>query len=126
VHWTWAAWAATGVILSACLPIVSYQRVFFGDVTHQKKPRTAGRGHAREVDPGDDGGRDAVDGHRLALFTRRFAVPCQTVLEQMNRSFAQEAALPSASPDPAKAGSSGRILASTATQTSSERSGTAK
>jgi len=35
-HWNWAAWAATGVILSACYLLWSYQRVFFGDVTVEK------------------------------------------------------------------------------------------
>ncbi|MGC0778516.1 MAG: hypothetical protein WCD68_15030, partial [Candidatus Acidiferrum sp.] len=58
------------------------------------------------------------------FFTRRFDVPCQTVLEQMNRSFAQEATLPGSIPKAAKTDSSGRILASTTTPTSSERSGT--
>ena len=33
VHWQWAAWAATGVILSACYLLWSYQRVFFGEIT---------------------------------------------------------------------------------------------
>src|SRR4029077_8542147 len=36
VHWGWASWAATGVILSACYLLWSYQRVFFGDVTNDK------------------------------------------------------------------------------------------
>lgn len=36
VHWTWAAWAATGVILSACYLLWSYQRVFFGEITVEK------------------------------------------------------------------------------------------
>jgi NADH-quinone oxidoreductase subunit M len=35
-HWQWASWAALGVILSACYLLWSYQRVFFGDVTHDK------------------------------------------------------------------------------------------
>src|SRR3989449_2975012 len=35
VHWKWAAWAATGVILSACYLLWSYQRVFFGEVTNE-------------------------------------------------------------------------------------------
>src|SRR5438270_3310685 len=33
VHWNWSAWAATGVILSACYLLWSYQRVFFGELT---------------------------------------------------------------------------------------------
>ena len=36
VHWQWATWAATGVILSACYLLWSYQRVFFGEVTVEK------------------------------------------------------------------------------------------
>jgi NADH-quinone oxidoreductase subunit M len=36
VHWNWAAWAATGVILSACYLLWSYQRVFFGEITVEK------------------------------------------------------------------------------------------
>ena len=35
-HWHWAAFAALGVILSACYLLWSYQRVFFGDVTVEK------------------------------------------------------------------------------------------
>jgi len=34
--WKWAAWAATGVILSACYLLWSYQRVFFGEITREK------------------------------------------------------------------------------------------
>jgi len=36
VHWNWAAWAATGVILSACYLLWAYQQVFYGDVTVEK------------------------------------------------------------------------------------------
>jgi len=36
VHWQWAAWAASGVILSACYLLWSYQRVFYGAVTVEK------------------------------------------------------------------------------------------
>ena len=46
VHWTWAAWAATGVILSACYLLWAYQRVFFGELTHGKNrelPDTSSR-----------------------------------------------------------------------------------
>src|SRR5258708_7730222 len=46
VHWQWSAWAATGVILSACYLLWSYQRVFFGAVTVDKNktlPDASGR-----------------------------------------------------------------------------------
>jgi NADH-quinone oxidoreductase subunit M len=47
VHWNWAAWAATGVILSACYLLWSYQKVFFGDITVEKN-RTLADVSARE------------------------------------------------------------------------------
>jgi len=34
--WKYAAWAATGVILSACYLLWSYQRVFFGEINVEK------------------------------------------------------------------------------------------
>jgi NADH-quinone oxidoreductase subunit M len=46
-HWQWASWAALGVILSACYLLWSYQRVFFGDITHEKN-RTLPDASARE------------------------------------------------------------------------------
>jgi NADH-quinone oxidoreductase subunit M len=124
VQWTWAAWAAAGVILSACYLLWSYQRVFFGEVTHQKN---------RELPDTDTREKWILAtmavvvlwmGIGSPFFTRRFAVPCQTVLEQMTRPFAREVALPAAGPVAAAPGSSGHILASQLMQTSSERSGT--
>jgi len=47
VHWKWAAWASTGVILSACYLLWAYQRVFFGEVTREKN-RTLPDASARE------------------------------------------------------------------------------
>ncbi len=47
VRWHWAAWAATGVILSACYLLWSYQRVFFGEITVEKN-RTLPDVSARE------------------------------------------------------------------------------
>jgi NADH-quinone oxidoreductase subunit M len=124
VHWTWASWAATGVILSACYLLWSYQRVFFGVVTHEKN---------RELPDTDTREKWILAimavvvlwmGLGSPFFTRRFAIPCQTVIEQMARPFAREAALPAASPLAAAPGSSGHVLASSLTQSSSERSGT--
>jgi NADH-quinone oxidoreductase subunit M len=93
-HWHWAAWAATGVILSACYLLWSYQRVFFGEVTHQKN---------RELK--DTSAREnwmlavlAVVilwmGISSPFFTRRFAAPCKAVIEQMNPNVMHEAAVP--------------------------------
>ncbi len=94
-HWHWAAWAATGVILSACYLLWSYQRVFFGEVTHQKN---------RQLE--DTSARENWMLVALAVvilwmgvaspfFTRRFAAPCKTVIEQMNPNVMHEAAVPS-------------------------------
>jgi NADH-quinone oxidoreductase subunit M len=124
VHWTWAAWAATGVILSACYLLWSYQRVFFGVVTHEKN---------RELPDTDTREKWILAtmsvvvlwmGLGSPFFTRRFAIPCQTVIDQMARPFDREAALPVAAPNPVRPISSGHILASSLTQSSSERSGT--
>jgi NADH-quinone oxidoreductase subunit M len=98
-HWNWAAWAATGVILSACYLLWSYQRVFFGEVTHQKN---------RELQ--DTSARENAMLWVLAVvilwmginspfFTRRFAVPCKTVIEQLNPNVMHEALVPAAMPE---------------------------
>ena len=94
VHWQWVAWAATGVILSACYLLWSYQRVFFGEIVHPKNR-----------DLPDTSQREKWMLAVLAVvilwmgilspqFTRRFATPCQTVLEQMNRNMMREVAAP--------------------------------
>jgi len=90
VHWNWAAWAATGVILSACYLLWSYQRVFFGEVTVEKN-RTLPDANTREK------WILAVMavitlwmGVNSPYFTRRFAAPSQNVLDQMQRNFPQE------------------------------------
>jgi NADH-quinone oxidoreductase subunit M len=94
VHWQWAAWAATGVILSACYLLWSYQRVFFGEIVH-----------AKNRDLPDTSPREKWMLAVLAVvilwmgilspqFTHRFATPCQTVLEKMNRNMMHEVAAP--------------------------------
>jgi NADH-quinone oxidoreductase subunit M len=94
VHWQWAAWAATGVILSACYLLWSYQRVFFGEIVN-----------AKNRDLPDTSPREKWMLAALAVvilwmgilspqFTHRFAMPCQTVLEQMNRNMMHEVAAP--------------------------------
>jgi len=114
------------VILSACYLLWSYQRVFFGEVTHQKNRALP------DTDTRENWILVTVVivtlwmGIGSPYFTRRFAVACQTAVEQANHSFAQEAALPASIPRTAKSDIPGGILASTATPTptSSERPGT--
>ncbi len=93
-HWNWAAWAALGVILSACYLLWSYQRVFFGEVTSEKNrtlPDTSSREKWILVSV-------AVVTLWMGIgsisFTRRFAASCQNVLDQMGPEPAQEAVAP--------------------------------
>jgi NADH-quinone oxidoreductase subunit M len=90
-HWNWAAWAATGVILSACYLLWSYQRVFFGAVINEKN-RTLPDASAREK--WILASMAIVTlwmGINSPFFTRRFAASSQSVLDQMQRQYAQEA-----------------------------------
>jgi NADH-quinone oxidoreductase subunit M len=118
VHWTWAAWAASGVILSACYLLWSYQRVFFGEVTREKNralPDTSSREKWILVSI-------AVVtlwmGIGSVSFTRRFAASCQTVLDQMGPEQAQEAAAPAKHAAP-----KGNTLAAAPEKISLERAG---
>jgi len=94
VHWNWTAWAASGVILSACYLLWSYQRVFFGDVTREKN-RTL-----PDVSPREKWILVSMAvitlwmGIGSVSFTRRFAASCQNVLDQMGPGQAREAAAP--------------------------------
>jgi NADH-quinone oxidoreductase subunit M len=94
VHWQWAAWAATGVILSAGYLLWSYQRVFFGELTHQKNRQLA------DTSPRENWMLLTLAvvtlwmGIGSPFFTRRFAAPCQAVLHQMNRNVIEEVSSP--------------------------------
>jgi len=109
VHWNWAAWAATGVILSACYLLWSYQRVFFGEITRDKNrtlPDTSAREKWILV-------TIAVVtlwmGIGSAFFTRRFSDACQNVLNQMNRpNSAYEAVVPAKPAAPIEIPGAGR------------------
>lgn len=102
VHWTWAAWAATGVILSACYLLWAYQRVFFGEITRDKN-RTL-----PDISNRERGILIAMAlitvwmGIGSAYITRRTAGSSQTVLDQMTRPEAREAGVLSIVP-PARA-----------------------
>src|SRR5580692_12753466 len=97
-HWTWSAWAATGVILSACYLLWSYQRVFFGEVTHQKNREL------RDVDTRERWILVTMSviilwmGINSPFFTRRIEASSQSVLQQMNRNGEHEAAIPADAP----------------------------
>ena len=93
-HWQWAAWAALGVILSACYLLWSYQRVFFGEITREKN-RTLPDVSARE--------RWILVtmavvtlwmGIGSVYITSRTAASVQNVVEQVRPEGAAEAAAP--------------------------------
>ncbi len=85
VSWKWATWAATGVILSACYLLWSYQRVFFGDVTHEKNKSLP------DADARERGILFAMAivtlwmGVGSAYLTRRTATATDTIRQQMVR-----------------------------------------
>ncbi len=101
VHWGWASWAATGVILSACYLLWAYQRVFFGEMTHEKNREIT------DIDEREKWGLVVFAvitlwmGIGSPFFTRRIAAPVATVLEQMRPRFAEEASRPPAVVQPA-------------------------
>jgi NADH-quinone oxidoreductase subunit M len=99
VHWQWAAWASTGVILSACYLLWSYQRVFFGEITVEKNKTLP-----------DASGRERFIlaamsivilwmGIGSAFLTRRTATATDTIRKSMQRQqWPEEAARPVAPP----------------------------
>jgi NADH-quinone oxidoreductase subunit M len=96
VHWTWAAWAATGVILSACYLLWSYQRVFFGEVTHQKNRDLPDASSREKWILATMAVVTLWMGIGSPFFTRRIATPCNAVLQQMKRNEMYEGAAPGA------------------------------
>jgi NADH-quinone oxidoreductase subunit M len=101
LHWGWASWAATGVILSACYLLWAYQRVFFGEVTQEKN-----RG-LTDIDAREKWGLVVFAvmalwmGIASPYFTRRVAAPVDWVIEQTKSKYAEEARKPAAVPQPA-------------------------
>ena len=93
-HWGWASWAALGVIFSACYLLWSYQRVFHGDITHEKN-RTLADASLREK-----GILLAIAvvilwmGIGSTYITRRTDAAVKTVIEQVEPPGAHEAAAP--------------------------------
>jgi len=101
VHWGWASWAATGVILSACYLLWAYQRVFYGEVTNEKNRNLP------DIDAREKWGLIVFAvitlwmGIGSPYFTRRVAAPVNAVIEQTKSRYAEEASKPAAMPQPA-------------------------
>ena len=95
VHWNWSAWAATGVILSACYLLWSYQRVFFGELTVEKNRKLPDASTREKWILAIMAVITLWMGIGSPFFTRRFAASSQNVLDQMQRQFPQEVQVPS-------------------------------
>jgi NADH-quinone oxidoreductase subunit M len=104
VHWKWAAWAATGVILSACYLLWAYQRVFFGEITREKN-RTLPDASAREhLILASMSIIILWMGIGSAFLTRRTATATETIRQSMERQQWYEGAAP------ASGGSNGNVV----------------
>jgi NADH-quinone oxidoreductase subunit M len=101
LHADWAAWAALGVILSACYLLWAYQRVFFGEITRDKNKTLPDASSREQWILITMAVVTLWMGLGSPFFTRRIAASCQNVLDQMQRPQAQEAAAPAKSVPPA-------------------------
>ena len=110
MHANWASWAALGVILSACYLLWAYQRVFFGEVTHDKNKTLPDTSSREKWILGTMAVVTLWMGIGSSFFTRRFAASCQNVLDQMQRQQAQEAAVPAKPAPPTGVGVSAIVL----------------
>ncbi|MGC2231730.1 MAG: NADH-quinone oxidoreductase subunit M, partial [Candidatus Acidiferrum sp.] len=94
-HWDWTAWAALGVILSACYLLWSYQRVFFGEVTVEKNKTLPDISMRERVILATFAVVILWMGIGSTFITSRTAAASQSVLDQMDRPpRAFEAGLP--------------------------------
>ena len=95
--WKYAAWAATGVILSACYLLWSYQRVFFGEVTVDKNKSLPDASARERFILATMSVVILWMGIGSVFFTRRTAEATNTIRKQMDRpQYPVEAAAPPA------------------------------
>lgn len=85
VHWGWAAWAALGVILSACYLLWSYQRVFHGEITVEKNKVLPDVSMRERVILAAIAVVILCMGIGSTFITRRTAAASQSVIDQMAR-----------------------------------------
>ncbi|HTQ58770.1 MAG TPA: NADH-quinone oxidoreductase subunit M [Candidatus Solibacter sp.] len=124
VHWGWAAWAALGVILSACYLLWSYQRVFYGDVTVEKNKALPDVSMRERVILATTAVIILWMGIGSTFITARTATASQSALDQMARPpRAFEAATPTSS-QPERMAVVPQYPSGTAKQNSLERLGT--
>ena len=93
--WKYAAWASTGVILSACYLLWSYQRVFFGDITVAKNKSLPDASARERFILATMSVVILWMGIGSAFLTRRTAAATDTIRNQMERQqYPQEARVP--------------------------------
>jgi NADH-quinone oxidoreductase subunit M len=101
-HWGWASWAALGVILSACYLLWSYQRVFFGEITHEKNRALSDASVREKWILATMAIITLWMGIGSTFITRRTAAASQTVIDQVEPQRPYEAASPSVATPRAK------------------------
>jgi NADH-quinone oxidoreductase subunit M len=106
-HWGWASWAATGVILSACYLLWAYQRVFFGEITHEKNKTLPDLDKRETLILVTMSVVILWMGICSPYFTRRSEASSSAVLQQMQRNGMHEAAAPAGGAAPAMAPAAG-------------------
>lgn len=116
-HWGWAAWAALGVILSACYLLWSYQRVFFGGITREKNLSLVDVSARENWILATMAVVILWMGIGSPFITRRTAAATQTVMDQAEPQWSYEAAAH------VKAKPQAKNVSSDAGQTSVERLG---
>jgi NADH-quinone oxidoreductase subunit M len=94
--WKFAAWAATGVILSACYLLWSYQRVFFGEITVDKNKSLPDASERERFILATMSIVILWMGIGSAFLTRRTAEATNTIRKQMERPGWYEGAAPAA------------------------------
>jgi len=123
VHWQWDAWASTGVILSACYLLWSYQRVFFGEITVDKNKSLPDASERERVILAVMSVVILWMGIGSAFLTRRTASATDTIRKSMQRQQWPEEAItrvPHTAPAPVLPG---RVGLQTITPSDTERSG---
>jgi len=104
--WKYAAWAATGVILSACYLLWSYQRVFFGEINVEKNRKLPDASERERFILATMSIVILWMGIGSAFLTRRTASATDTIRKSMERQQWYNGAAP-ASDIPAAPSSSG-------------------
>jgi NADH-quinone oxidoreductase subunit M len=94
--WKYAAWAATGVILSACYLLWSYQRVFYGDVTVEKNKTLPDASERERFILATMCAVILWMGIGSPFLTKRTAEATHTIRKQMDRAAWAKGAVPSA------------------------------